>query len=65
MLLWLVLLNIVLSIMNGVNAVEGQNLFNIWVSGFNAAGAFTLFLMWFFDRELGKINVHELRKQRN
>ena len=51
MLLWLALLNVVLSIMNGVNGVEGQNLFVIWVSGFNAAGAFTLFLLWLFDRK--------------
>lgn len=54
MLLWLVLLNVVLSIMNGVNGVEGQNLFAIWVSGFNAAGAFALFMLWFFDRKQGK-----------
>ena len=51
MLLWLVLLNVVLSIVNAVIGIENQNLFNMWVSGFNAAGAFTLFLMWFFDRK--------------
>ena len=51
MLLWLVLLNVVLSIMNGVIGVEVLNLFVIWVSGFNAAGAFTLFLFWLFDRK--------------
>ena len=54
MLLWLVLLNVVLSIMNGVNGIEGQSLFAIWVSGFNAAGAFALFLKWFFDRKQEK-----------
>ena len=54
MLLWLVLLNVVLSIMNGVNGIEDQSLFPIWVSGFNAAGAFALFLMWFFDRKQEK-----------
>ena len=51
MLIWLVLLNVVLSIMNGVNGVDNQNLFAIWVSGFNAAAAFALFLTWFFDRK--------------
>jgi len=51
MLIWLVLLNVVLSIMNGVNGIEDQSLFNIWVSGYNAAVAFTLFLLWFFDRK--------------
>ena len=49
MLIWLVLLNVVLSIMNGVSGVDNQNLFGIWVSGFNAAAAFALFLLWFFD----------------
>ena len=49
MLLWLVLLNVVLSIMNGVNGIEDHNLFAMWVSGFNAAAAFALFLLWFFD----------------
>ena len=49
MLIWLVLLNVVLSIMNGVNGVEVQNLFAMWVSGFNAAAAFAGFLLWFFD----------------
>jgi len=47
MLLWLVLLNVVLSIMNGANGIENHNLFTIWVSGFNAAEAFALFLLWF------------------
>ena len=51
MLLLSMLLNVVLSIMNGVNGIEAQNLFVIWVSGFNAAGAFALFLLWFFDRK--------------
>ena len=51
MLIWLVLLNVVLSIMNGVNGVDDQNLFAMWVSGFNAAGAFTLFLLWLSDRK--------------
>ena len=51
MLLWLVLLNVVLSIMNGVNGIENQSLFPIWVSGFNAAAAFALFLLWLFDRK--------------
>ena len=51
MLLWLVLLNVVLSIMNGVNGIDNQNLFAIWVSGFNAAAAFALFLFWCFDCE--------------
>ena len=51
MLLWFALLNVVLSIMNGVNGVVVQSLFNIWVSGFNAAAAFALFLLWFFDRK--------------
>ena len=50
-LLGLVLLNVVLSIMNGVNGIEDQCLFAIWVSGFNAAAAFALFLFWFFDRK--------------
>ncbi len=54
MLLWLVLLNVVLSIMNGANGIENHSLFNIWVSGFNAAGAFALFLMWFFERKQGR-----------
>ena len=54
MLLWLVLLNVVLSIMNGANGIEDQSLFNIWVSGFNAAAAFALFLSWFFDRKQEK-----------
>lgn len=54
MLLWWVLLNVVLSIVNAVNGIEGQSLFVIWLSGFNAAGAFALFLMWFFDRKQGK-----------
>ena len=52
MLLWLVLLNVVLSIMNGVNGIENQSLFAIWVSGFNAAGAFAIFMLWLFkDKE--------------
>ena len=51
MLLWLVLLNVVLSIMNGANGVEGQNLFAIWVSGFNAAAVCALFLSWLFERK--------------
>lgn len=51
MLLCLVLLNVVLSIMNGVNGVDGQNLFDIWVSGFNAAAAFAIFLLWLDDRK--------------
>lgn len=51
MLLWLVLLNVVLSVMNAVTGIEDQNLFSMWVSGFNAAGAFALFLTWFFDRK--------------
>ena len=55
MLLWLVLLNVVLSIMNGVNGNEAQSLFAIWVSGFNAAAAFALFLSWFFERKRRKI----------
>ena len=54
MLLWLVLLNVVLSIMNGVNGIEGQSLFATWVSGFNAAAAFALFLSWFFERKRGE-----------
>ena len=54
MLLWLVLLNVVLSIMNGVSGIDNQNLFAIWVSGFNAAAAFALFLMWFFERKQGR-----------
>ena len=49
MLLWLVLLNVVLSIMNGVTGIEDQNLFAVWVSGFNAAAAFALFMLWFSD----------------
>lgn len=51
MLLCLVLLNVVLSIMNGVNGVENQSLFALWVSGFNAAGAFAIFLLWLTDRK--------------
>ena len=51
MLLWLVLLNVVLSIMNGVNGIENQSLFAIWVSGFNAAGAFAIFMLWLIDRK--------------
>lgn len=51
MLLWLVLLNVVLSIMNGANGIGNHSLSTVWVSGFNAAGAFALFLMWFFDRK--------------
>ena len=52
MLLWFVLLNVVLSIMNGVNGIEDQSLFAIWVSGFNAAGAYTILIMWLFkDKE--------------
>ena len=51
MLLWLALLNVVLSVMNAVTGVEDQNLFSMWASGFNAAGAFALFLTWFFDRK--------------
>lgn len=51
MLILLVLLNVVLSIINGVNGIENQNLFNMWVSGFNAAGALAIFLMWFFFRK--------------
>ena len=47
-MLWLVLLNVLLSVMNAVIGIEDQNLFSMWVSGFNAAGAFALFLMWFF-----------------
>ena len=54
MLLWLALLNVVLSIMNGVIGIEDQNLFNIWVSGFNAAVAFALFLLWFFECKQGR-----------
>jgi len=54
MLLWFALLNVVLSIMNGVNGVVVLNLFVIWVSGFNAAAAFALFLIWFFDRKQEK-----------
>ncbi len=54
MLIWLVLLNVVLSIMNFVQGIEDQSLFPIWVSGFNAAGAFALFLMWFFERKQEK-----------
>ena len=54
MLLWLVLLSVVLSIMNGVNGIENQSLFTIWVSGFNAAAAVALFLSWFFDRKQEK-----------
>ena len=54
MLLWFALLNVVLSIMNGVNGVVVLNLFIIWVSGYNAAVAFTLFLLWFFDRKQEK-----------
>ena len=50
-MLWLVLLNVLLSVMNAVTGIEVQNLFSMWVSGFNAAGAFALFLMWFFDRK--------------
>ena len=49
MLIWLVLLNVVLSIMNGVHGIDDQSLFAMWVSGFNAAAAFALFLLWFFD----------------
>ena len=55
MLLGLALLNVVLSIMNGVNGIEAQSLFAIWVSGFNAAAAFALFLSWFFERKRRKI----------
>ena len=53
MLIWLVLLNVVLSIMNGVHGIEGHNLFAMWVSGFNAA-AFTLFLLRFFESKQGR-----------
>lgn len=51
MLLWLVLLNVVLSVVIAATGIENQNLFNMWVSGFNAAGAFALFLTWFFVRK--------------
>lgn len=51
MLLWFVLLNVVLSIMNGVHGIEDRNLFAIWASGFSAATAFALFLTWFFERK--------------
>ena len=54
MLILLVLLNVVLSIMNGVSGIEDQSLFGMWVSGFNAAGAFALFLLWFFDSKQGR-----------
>ena len=54
MLLWLVLLNVVLSIMNGVLGIENQNLFAMWVSGFNAAAAFALFLLRFSECKQGR-----------
>ena len=54
MLILLVLLNVVLSIMNGVSGIEDQSLFGMWVSGFNAAAAFALFLMWFSECRQGR-----------
>ena len=40
--------------MYGVNGIEDKNLFAIWVSGYCAATAFALFLLWFFDRKQGR-----------
>ena len=51
MVLWLVLLNIVLSGINMAVGLETQSLFSIWVSGFCAASAFTIFLHWLFNRK--------------
>lgn len=50
MLILIVLLNIFLSIINGVNAVENDHMFLMWTSGFNAAVAVAIFLQWLSNK---------------
>ena len=46
LLLSLVILNILFAVLNYQTGVEEQRMFSMWVSGFNAATAFAIFLAW-------------------
>lgn len=50
MLILLVLLNMFLSVINGMIAVENDHMFSMWVSGFNAAVALAIFLQWLSNK---------------
>ena len=53
MLLWvLLILNAVLAVMSATRGVEENLLFSVWVSGYCAATAYALLIMWLFkDKE--------------
>lgn len=49
MLLWvLLILNVVLAVMSATRGVEENLLFSVWVSGYCAATAYALLIIWLF-----------------
>lgn len=50
MLILFMLLNVFLSVINCYIGLSDNSLFNIWVSGFSAASAFCLFMLWITNK---------------